>query len=186
MNLNKQIFKNETNNLIKSNVKSLSYNNKYYLMCKYYINDIKEDLILEFDIENNNCVFYKLESLLNLYIIQTISAYKLVALTQENGIKIIKYLDLDSITTYKKYIRFNKLTFDETPVKVLNELKIISTGKFFITISSEIQSSTFEINGVSYIKNIGIKGQSFEIEIQSDSSFKIEAIYIKTTSYTED
>ncbi|MBQ4541699.1 MAG: hypothetical protein IJA23_02470, partial [Clostridia bacterium] len=182
----KQVFKKETLNLIKSNVKSVSYNNKYYLMCNYFINHIKETLILEFDIENNNCIFYKIESLLDISLLQTYSTYKLVAITNENNINKVKFLDLNKITTYKKYVRFNKLTFDDKPVKVLNELKIISSGKFFVTISSEIQTSTFEINGISYIRNIGIKGQTFEIEIQSDSSFKIESIYIKTTSYSEE
>lgn len=182
----KQIFKKETINLIKSNVKSVSYNNKYYLMCNYFINHIKESMILEFDIEDNICTFYKIESLLDITLLKTFSTYKLIAITNNNNINQVKFLDLNKITTYKKYVRFNKLTFDDKPVKVLNELKIISIGKFLVTISSEIQSSTFEINGISYIKNIGIKGQTFEIEIQSDDSFKIESIYIKTTSYSED
>ena len=182
----KQIFKKETINLIKSNVKSVSYNNKYYLMCNYFINHIKESMILEFDIEDNTCTFYKIESLLDITLLKTFSTYKLIAITNNNNINRVKFLDLNKITTYKKYVRFNKLTFDDKPVKVLNELKIISIGKFLVTISSEIQSSTFEINGISYIKNIGIKGQTFEIEIQSDDSFKIESIYIKTTSYSED
>lgn len=180
----KQIFKAETNNLIKSNVKAISYNNKYYLKCNYFVNHIKEDLILEFDVENENCTFYKLDNIIDFYLLQTLNDYKLIVITNNNQNEI-KFLDLESITSLKKYIRFNKLTFDETPVKVLNEIKIISAGKYSLTVSSEIQSSTFEINGVSYIRNIGIKGQAFEIEIESDTSFRIEAIYVKTTSYTE-
>lgn len=182
----KQIFKNITNNLIKDNVKSVSFNNKYYLLCNYYVNNIKNKLILEFDIENENCTFYKIENATDIYILQTIKTYQLIIVTESENFNELKYLDFNTLTTLKKYIKFNKLTFDETPVKVLNEIKIISAGKYNLTISSEIQSSIFEINGVSYIRNIGIKGQAFQIEIESNSTFKIESIYLKTTSYTED
>lgn len=183
----KQIFRFETENLIHSNNKSVSYNNKYYLKTEYYINEIKENLILEFDIENENCVFYKIGNVEDIYLIQTLSTYKLIAIVNEdNNLSLAKFLDFKSIAQNHKYIKFNKLTFDDTPVKLLSEIKIISYGKFYLTISSEIQSSTFEIDGISYIRNIGIKGQAFEFEIFSDSNFKIESIYIKTTSYSED
>ncbi len=186
-NDSKQIFKNETTKLIHLNNKSVTYNNKYYLLADYFINNISEKVLLEFDIENENCVFYKAGNFEDIYLIQTLSTYKLITLIHdEDDVFHTKFLNNKSITQNRKYIKFNKLTFDETPVKVLSEIKIISYGKFYITISSEIQSSTFEINGLSYIKNIGIKGQAFEIEIFSDSTFEIESIYLKTTSYAED
>lgn len=183
----KQIFKNYTIILIHSNNKSASFNNKYYLKTHYYIDDIKESVILEFDIENNYCTFHKIGELIDIYCFQNISQYKLIAICESsNETTSALYLNNTTISQIKKLIEFNKLTFDDSPIKILNELKILSYGTFYVTISSEIQSSIFKIEGVSYIKNIGIKGQAFSIKIESNSNFKIQSIYIKTTPYDED
>lgn len=183
----KQIFKNYTINLIHSNNKSVAFNNKYYLKTNYYIDDIKESVILEFDIENNYCTFHKIGELIDIYCFQNISIYKFIAICEaDNDNTSALYLNDTIISQVQKHIEFNKLTFDDTPIKVLNELKILSYGTFYVTISSEIQSSIFKIEGVSYIKNIGIKGQAFSIKIESNSNFIIQSIYIKTTPYDED
>lgn len=183
----KQIFKNYTINLIHSNNKSVAFNNKYYLKTHYYIDDIKESVILEFDIENNQCNFYKIGELIDIYCFQNISQYRLIAIYESsNDTTSAMYFNDNFLNTMPKRIEFNRLTFDDTPIKVLNELKILSYGTFYVTISSEIQSSIFKIEGVSYIKNIGIKGQAFSIKIESNSNFKIQSIYIKTTPYDED
>ena len=71
-------------------------------------------------------------------------------------------------------------------MKVLNELKLQASGNFKIYINSDIQNFCFDVRGDCFIKNIGIKGQFFEIEIKSESSFIIESILLKTTSYIED
>lgn len=182
----KQIFTTITKNINGEDFKSVVFNNKYYLKSKYYINDISESVILQFDIENNYCTIYKIGEIVDIYVIKNLQNYMLVAtIKDENNVYEILTYDKTTVTKFDKYLKFNKIAFDETPEKVLSEVKIQSIGKYQLIINSDTESSQFDINGSAHIKNIGLKGQIFEIEIKSKHAFVIESILLKTVPSSE-
>lgn len=185
----KQIFKNICKNIDSkfSKHKAVAYNNKYFLKTKMYINLVSTAVIIQFDIENNNLNIHNIGNIIDIFLIQNMNQYKLcTSLKNQNETYSILFFNDKIVTSFEKYLKFNKLSFDEYPTKVLNEIKLQSNGKFKLYINSDIQNFCYDVNGSSFIKNIGIKGQYFEIEIKSESSFIIESILLKTTSYTED
>ena len=84
-----------------------------------------------------------------------------------------------------KYIS-SKLSFDDKVIKVLNDIKLQSKGDFSISIKSDIQTAIFNSSEIHQIKNIGIKGQIFQIEIYGNDNFEIESINLKTSTIQED
>lgn len=178
----KQIFKQITKKITGNIFKSVAYNNQYFLMTRFYINNISTSVLLQIDIENNYCTIHNIGDIYDLYVIQNLLDYKLNVVTQFEDKFSILTLDSGLITQYPKLVKFNKITFDETAEKVLSDVKIQAIGKYNIIISSENESSKFNIDGSTHIKNIGLKGQIFEIEIESDKSFMIESILFKILS----
>lgn len=182
----KQIFKNITSSINSSNLKAVAYNNRYYLLSNVFINNISSRCIIEFDIENNICKFHNIGNVQNIYVIRNLNNYYLISLIVYENKYEVACTSSKHLINVEKYIKFNKITFDNNNIKVLNEIKFQSVGNFKIRINSDIQSAEFEIFETKNISNIGLKGQVFEIEIFSDSAFAIESISIKTTSYSED
>lgn len=183
----KQIFKNVVKNFASAEFIGITFNNKYYIKTRYYINDIAEHVIIEFDVENDCCNIFKIGETTSLDIIQTLNHYYLVTTVKDNNSNYkILYLDKSLINQNEKYIQFNKLSFDDNIFKVVNEIKIQAIGSYKVIISSDIQSSYFELEGDAYVRNIGLKGQIFEMEIKSDRGFLIESILLRTSQIQED
>ena len=178
----KQIFRQVTKKITGNNFKSVAYNNQYFLMTRFYINNISTSVLLQIDIENNYCTVHNVGEIYNLYVLQNLLDYNLNIITRAEDDFSVLTLDDKLITQYPKLVKFNKITFDETAEKVLSDIKIQAIGKYNIIISSENESSKFSADGSTHIKNIGLKGQIFEIEIESDKSFMIESILFKILS----
>lgn len=174
----KQVFKNITNNLCRSHFNSISFNNKYYLATKYYINELSEDVLIEFDFENMSCNFSKIGYIENLYSIKSYNFYELlIVIKNENDYKIFRQ-NQNKLCQIEKYIKFNRISFDDQNTKILNSLKLSSGGQFILNIKSEIDEVSFKVYESCEINNIGLKGQWFEFEIVSEQVFWIDAILI--------
>ena len=182
----KQIFNNVTKNITSYIKKAVVFNNKYYLNCGYFINDISTNLILEFDLENDTCFMYDIGEIVDIYVTKGLLSYSLNATITDGTAYNVFTLDSKTITSFNKYIKFNKVVFDDKAIKVLTDLKIQSVGDFKLTISTDLNVNTFYLKDIMYLKNLGIKGQYFEFEIESKNSFLIESISLKITELEED
>lgn len=181
----KPIFKNLTNNICGEKFIATSYNNLYFLTCDLYINESSENVLISFDIENNTSNIFKFGDITNLYVIQTFNVYELIVVTNSNSeIQILK-LNKTQLTKNSKYLKFNKITFDDMYLKVLNTLKFSSHGNFQIKISSDQGYLIFDATDNFEVGNIGLKGHIFELEISSENSFYIETIYAEVLSVEE-
>jgi len=83
---------------------------------------------------------------------------------------------MQNLNNKHKYIKFNKITFDDNLLKSIMNLKIISEGNYFIKISSEISQKLITVNGNLNIANLGISGYAFDIEIYSENYFKLKSM----------
>lgn len=171
-----------------NNLISTVYNEKYYLS----VNEItetnnQESILFEFSLTNNNFCFYKIGEIENLYTVKNIDEYCLIATTKSDEKYEVKKLCMDSNGDYKtkKYLRFNKLVFDDYSTKILSNLNIFAKGKFTIKISSNFSSKTIEVLNSISLRNMGIKGDYFMLEILSEESFEIDAIFISIKCISE-
>ncbi len=174
----KQIFGNVTKNLCGEKFIALSHNNKYYLATNIYINETSQRVLLEFDIDKNICNIYGFGNVIDLYEIKTFNCYELAAIIIDDHKNIILKQNNKKLTSQTKYIKFNKISFDDNLSKILNHIKLSCYGIFNLKISSEIDSITFSAGDNFEAGNIGLKGHYFTIEIFSDEIFYIESIYL--------
>ncbi len=181
----KPIFKNVCANFVGNNFISCAYNNNYYLGCKMYVNEVAENILAEFNIENNLCNFFSIGKITKLYSIQTYNNYELLAICKENENYKILRLNNKQLISGSEYLKFNKLTFDDNHTKILNSIKLSCFGNFELKITSDIESIVLKSAEKFEVGNIGLKGHIFEIEILSEDAFYIESIFIEILSVEE-
>ena len=178
----KEIF-HEFTKLIKCDeFKSLSYNNNYYLLTKMLIDDILETVILEFNIEKENCNIYNIGQVNDIYLLKTINNYSLLALTSNNNKYKILRLAKNKLIDKHKIIRFNKFIINDYEKKTIKKFKISGIGNYNITLTSDLDEYYLSINGSKSFENLGFTGHVFELTIESDESFMINSIYILTST----
>lgn len=173
----KQIFSEITKDITPTNLKSATFNNKYYLKAEYFISGAKENVIFEFDIENNNCSIYKFDSQIdNLFVVKNANEYLLCSTTIKNDIATVVCLDTTKTNTLQKQILFNKLAFDNNNSKKIKSIKIFGAGDFFVSLSSENGECNFHVYNNLCVNNVGLFGQFFELMINSNQAFIVNAI----------
>ena len=178
----KEMF-HEFTTLIKCDeFKSLSYNNNYYLLTKMLIDDILETVILEFNIEKENCNIYNIGQVNDIYLLKTINNYSLLALTSNNNKYKILRLAKNKLIDKHKIIRFNKFIINDYEKKTIKKFKISGIGNYNITLTSDLDEYYLSINGSKSFENLGFTGHVFELTIESDESFMINSIYILTST----
>lgn len=180
----KQIFDSTTNKFADTEHKSICFNNLYYLKTKMFIKNIATSVVIEFNIQTNSCNIYKINNISDIYLVKTINDYKLAISINDGNKCEVLFLDNHRFAV-EKYIKFSKITFDDKPIKTLNDIKIQGFGNYTITITSDMQFFTDDICDSKHIKNIGLKGQIFEIEISSDSAFIVESLFFKISNIFE-
>ncbi len=181
----KQIFSNITKKICNNQNQAVSFNNKYYLTTKLLINDKIESVLLEFNLENNICNIYKIGKIKNIYVSKTISEYNLFINVEENNNSMLLFYNNNYNSINKKYIKFNKMTFDDTFVKTLNSIKFICNGKFYINIGSDISNIQLSSTNYTRMSNLGLRGSYFQIEIFGDEQFFIESFLIEISNVGE-
>jgi len=171
-----QIFSEITNKISFGDKKATVFNNKYFLSTQMNIINDNKNVIIEFDLNKNCFTIHQFDKITDLYTIQSNNHYNLVALNfSNNEYKLLTY-DMQNLNNKHKYIKFNKITFDDNLLKSIMNLKIISEGNYFIKISSEISQKLITVNGNLNIANLGISGYAFDIEIYSENYFKLKSM----------
>ena len=171
-NSTSQVFSSSFLNF--KNTHACVFNRKYYFNVQTENN---ECLLVELDNTSNKTNFFNIGNIQDLYVTQTPSHYHLCVVVYEN-FKYYIFKQNNENNSFKKLLKFNKISFDSNLTKLINEIKFNSKGKFLVQINSDIDSVTFEIENNTELKNISIKGNVFEISITSDESFVIESIFI--------
>lgn len=173
----KEIFSSVTQNISGSNFSATLFNNSYYLATKYYINGVKENVIIKFDIAGNNCVIFKFdEEILDLCVSKNVLSYQLLATLKNNNNYRVYVLDDSKTNINDKKVAFNKLTFGTNNQKVISKLIISGAGEFDFVLSSENDSYFGHANYGITLNNFGFKGQYFELEIMSNKPFLINSV----------
>ena len=182
----KQIFNQFQEKLIyDEKFKSFVYNNKYYIFCKTNIGESKENVLFEFNIHNDFASTYYISNIQNVFVVQSRLKYDLILLTFNGQNYELVSMSGRFSNDSKKYIKFNKICFDDNISKSIVGIKTISKGEFIIKISNENVERIFEVNGNLNISAFGISGYAFDIEIYSDVDFEINSILFQVQSITE-
>lgn len=173
----KEIFSNVTQNIAGTDFSATLFNNSYYLATKYYIDGVKENVIIRFDIASNNCVIFKFdEEIVDLCVTKNVLSYQLLTtLKHNNNYRVCIFDDSKTNTNHKKVV-FNKLTFGTNNQKVISRLIISGAGEFDFVLSSENDSYSGHANYEIVLNNFGFKGQYFELEIMSNSPFLVNLV----------
>lgn len=171
----KEIFAEHTKHMQNNIVSSVVFNNKYYLNTKLFCEKSYENVLLEFDIEHNNCLVYKIGNIQSIYKIQSLNNYHFIAIVENDKYRILTH-DKNTPNKYLKSIKFNKITFNNHFQKQITKMKILASGSYTLTIKSDQDKVSFNLVGNSEINLSNIKGFFFEFEIESTKSFLIYAI----------
>ena len=173
----KQIFSNITKFISFDKFSAVSFNDKYFLTTNYYVDGIKENVILEFDIQNSTCTIHKTLGIVeNLYVIKTASEYSLCASVSINDEYFVLTFDNTKTSEQEKSITFNKISFDSNNFKIVKSINICGTGEYSVCISSEHNEITLRDCDCLLMHNLGLKGQFFKLEIFSNKPFIIDCI----------
>lgn len=176
-------FENETGNF--SDIKKgISYNGKYYLLTDKFVDGIRNRFIAEFDLGEMSCSFYLADKTENIFSVSSYDYYIFVSTVFDENCRLM-FLNKDRISQKNKRIIFNKISFDDSSNKTVNEIKIFAIGHFDIRISSENDEFCRKCCNNFILKNIGISGNNFDMEISGSSNFEISSIFFKV-SFGED
>ena len=183
----KKIFSNITKKINPNydNINAVVFNNKYYLLSPMLVSNCYKNALIEFDIFNLKSSINIIGNVKNIYTIQTIIDYNLVAVCENENIFSLLKLSHTFLNENSKYVKFNKITFDDNISKNITRIKTISTGDFYLKISSETTQKIIKVTGDLNISAIGISGFSFDIEIYSDSFFEIKSILFSIQTISE-
>ena len=187
-----EIFSSETK-LIQSGEKitGLVFDNKYYALAR--LNGDLDKSLLEFDIGKKKVRIFHISNAVSMYKIKSISCYKLVIVTEEdsvtNGVTDKKYFLFEKCDGGQifgnRFVKFNSICFDDTIEKKISDIKTVSSGTFTIKISSENGSKLIPVSGNLHVRNLGLSGYGFDIEIYSEDDFDIKSILFKVQTITE-
>lgn len=150
---------------------------KYYLLGDFFINQKSMRAVCEFDLNNNTCTFFDTDGAENIYSLCSQNYYGL-ALTKELNGTCLNCGYSAHCSENTKYAKFNKITFGNFGKKTLSEISLLCSGKFVLKITSNTGSVFFDITENFSVKNIGLLGRYFEIEIFGTEDFNINSISI--------
>lgn len=182
----KEIFSSVTENfVINKKLKTLVFNNNFYVLTEMKINEDLKNVIFEFDINNENFKIYLVENLYNFYILKSSQKYELmIVLKNSDDFEILK-LNKNSSIKGNRFLKFNKICFDDNISKSIVGIKTISDGNFCVKISNENGEKIFNVSGQLDISSFGLGGYSFDIEISSDEDFVIYSLLLKIQTVSE-
>ncbi len=180
----KSTFKNIFNLLCLDDFISASYNEKYYLSCNIILEQVLKPVLIEFNFDSGKQNIFDYGNILNLFVIKNLNEYRLCIVSNKDGFKTLE-LTKDKNNNIPKLLKFNKLFFDDYFSKFLSELIIFSTGKYKIKIITEYEEKIIDVNGNLKLRNLGISGTYFQLEILSESYFNIESINLTIKYFSE-
>lgn len=182
----KHIFVDETSTYhVTNNVKGIVFNNKYYFLTNINLGGNIKRCLTEFDIYNSKSCNYFVDGLEDIYLHISPSCYELMVITKNlNEYKILN-IDYSGYTNKNKYLKFNDICFDDTSLKRISAIKLISDGEFDLQINSDKFSKTFHVKNNMDLDNLGIQGYLFQIIISSDKYFELKSILISVESILE-
>lgn len=157
------------------------YNDKYYFIQK----SENDNILVELNISNSTFNLYNIGKIDKIYTIKNALKYNLVALLDESGKHRFLELDESLPSDYTKYIKFNKLVFDNSITKILSCLQLCSTGEFLLRITTDLSTREFSVSGNLCLRNLGLQGNYFQIEIMSDENFNIESLTFTIETFSE-
>lgn len=183
----KQIFLVESKKIKGSKFKAIAFNNKYFLKTDYSLNKEIKPVILELNISEETSNIYNIGDLQDIFMLKSTNTYYLNATIKNNNENFqILTLDTTSSSAYKKYIRFNRVTLGNDYTKTLSGITIKSSGNYNLKIKSELGFVSYSVSSNFCLEGIGLLGNTFEIEIESDEYFCIYTILLKTIDAYED
>lgn len=154
------------------------FNDKYYINLECKINTEYKNVLLEIFSENEKLNFYYFEKDINNFsLIRNSNGYESLLFVGEEN----KVLSLDGAKFSEnfKYIKFNKISFDNSEKKQIQVIKLISSGNFKMKIKSDIDEFVIEVfEGVSDYK-LNLNGHIFELSVESYDDFSISSILIE-------
>ena len=171
----KEIFAEYTKHTQNNIISSVAFNNKYYLNTKLFCERYYENILLEFDIEHDYCLVYKVGNIQSIYKIQSLNNYHLITIVKNDKYEVLT-LNKNTPNKYLKSIKFNKITFNNHLQKQITKMKILASGSYTLKIKSDQDEVSLNLVGNSEINLSNIKGFFFEFEIESTKSFLIYAI----------
>ena len=161
-----------------NNLSAEVFDGKYYLLGNFMINANNLRAVCQFDLDKNSCTFFDAEDADKIFSICSQKFYGLAInkFTRNSG----ECLCLNASQNFNntKFIKFNKITLGNFSEKTLSEISLICSGKFAIKISSDFGEIYFDATENFSVKNIGLLGRYFEIEIFSSRKFEINSILI--------
>lgn len=157
------------------------FNEKYYAVSKTKTYDV----IFEFDIQNESFTIYNIGSVERIYTIKNVTNYKLLAVVSKGEKYEFYQLDETQLSTFTKYIKFNKMIFDNSITKILSSIQVIAKNSFLLKINSDYSSKEIAISGDTQLRNLGLQGNYFQFEIASEDNFEIESIMLTFETYSE-
>lgn len=182
----KQIFENETEKITQvDEFKALIFDNKYYALAKTRIGEEEKNVLMEFDINSESFKIFTKDEILDFYVLKSSKFYDLIILSKNAENYELLKLDKKCLTTEKKYIKFNKICFDDNISKSLVGIKTISSGNFNMKISTDKTERIFNSSGELDISAFGLNGYAFDLEIYSDLDFEIKSILFRVKTISE-
>ena len=180
----KHLFKELDNKIDKNDISTAVFNEKYYLNCSFSLNNNFERVIFEFDIDKDTFNLFYLKNVTKIYSIKTIKGSSLIAVKEEDNNQILTLIS-NSVSTEKKFVKFNPVTFEDSLFKTLSDISIFANGRFDFKIKSDFSEKTISVNNNIFLKNLGLKGNYFQFEISSDDNFEIFSIMINVLLTSE-
>jgi len=156
---------------------AVTFNDKYYLNSKIFIKDKYENILISFDIEGEQSYYLNtFGKIKNIQVLQNNQEYKLLLFcdSDANGIFTLT----ENIFNVSQYLKFNKIYFEVEDAKQITKLKLISTGRFYLKIISDIEEQVFFVDDIKEF-NMNLKGHIFEFEIMSDECFLLESLMVE-------
>lgn len=181
----KQLYQNLTINCYLGGSNAVCHDNKYYLNTWLKMQPLNENVLIEFDIQNNKFKIYEIGNIANLYTIKTPGFYHLCAVPIINNKCRVKTLDYSLTAIDHMHIKFNKISFDSSLRKFLKNIKFQAIGDFVFTIRSENDYIRFNAKDNFEINDIALPAHCFQFEIDADGPFEIESIFVETMEYIE-
>lgn len=181
----KQIFLPITKKIhAGEDIKGFIYNNKYYLYSSIELEGEQKKVLIEFDVlqSKSSIIFYP--NLIDCYCDLGLINYSLLLVTNSDSVYKINTLDSFSYNLERKYLKFNPLCFDDNIQKCISQIKIYSTGTFFLKIETESTSKIFKITDKISLNNLAISGYCFDIEIWSNDYFELKSIIFSVENIT--
>ena len=91
--------------------------------------------------------------------------------------KILKF-DFANLIDARKYLKFNDICFDDSNLKQISAIKVISRGEFDLQIISDKCRKCLHIKDNIELDNLGIQGFLFQISLSGNQNFELKSIII--------